>query len=69
MSHLRRTGKCSGPASMKKSLSRLEQDESRNFPGIHSASSAVAERHECYAVAPIHTDGIAMRHAGPRDAT
>jgi hypothetical protein len=29
----------------------------------------VAERHELYAVAPIHTGGVAVRHVGPRDAT
>jgi hypothetical protein len=25
--------------------------------------------HESYAVAPIHTGGVAVRHVGPRDAT
>src|SRR5262249_47374116 len=41
----------------------------RDFPDIHSASPAAAGRHERYAVAPIHTGGVAMRHVGPRDAT
>jgi hypothetical protein len=31
----------------------------RNFPDIHSASSTLAERHELYAVAPLHTGGDA----------
>jgi hypothetical protein len=50
-------------------MSRPEQDELRDFPDIHSASSAAAKRHEVYAVAPIHTGGVVLRHVGPRDAT
>jgi len=41
----------------------------RNFPNIHSASSAERSAMSDYAVAPIHTVGIALRHVGPRDAT
>jgi hypothetical protein len=58
-----------GPTSMRKALSRSEQDEDgtsqtsiRHHPRLRSAMSANA-------VAPIHTGGVAMRHVGPRDAT
>ena len=58
-----------GPTSMRKALSRPEQDEHgtsqtsiRHHPRLRSAMSE-------YAVAPIHTGGVAMRHVGPRDAT
>ena len=54
---------------MRKALSRSEQDEHgtsqtsiRHHPRLRSAMSQ-------YAVAPIHTGGVAMRHVGPRDAT
>ena len=60
---------CVGPTSMRKALSRPEQDEHgtsqtsiRHHPRLRSAMSQ-------YAVAPIHTGGVAMRHVGPRDAT
>jgi len=55
--------------SMRKPLSRPEQDEYgtsqtsiRHHPHRRSAMKE-------YAVAPIHTGGVALRHVGPRDAT
>ena len=58
-----------GPASMRSPLSRPEQDDCgtsqtsiRHHPWPRSAMKE-------YAVAPIHTGGVAMRHVGPRDAT
>jgi hypothetical protein len=54
---------------MRESLSRPEQDEYgtsqtsiRHHPPKRSAM-------RLYAVAPIHTGGVALRHVGPRDAT
>ena len=54
---------------MRKPLSRPEQDDHgtsqtsiRHHPRLRSAKSQ-------YAVAPIHTGGVARRHGGPRDAT
>ena len=54
---------------MRKPLSRPEQDDHgttqtsiRHHPPRQSAMRE-------YAVAPIHTDGVALRHVGPRDAT
>jgi hypothetical protein len=41
----------------------------RDFPDIHSASSALRSAMSQYAVAPIHAGGVAMRHVGPRDTT
>jgi hypothetical protein len=59
----------SGPTSMREPLSRPEQDEYgtsqtsiRHHPPKQSAMRP-------YAVAPIHTGGVALRHVGPRDAT
>ena len=59
----------SGPTSMRKPLSRPEQDETgtsqtsiRHHPQPRSAMKE-------YAVAPIHASGVALRHVGPRDAT
>ena len=54
---------------MRKLLSRPEQDD--------CGTSQTSIRHQPlrrramreYAVAPIHTGGVAMRHVGPRDAT
>ena len=58
-----------GRTSMRKPLSRPEQDDHgttqtsiRHHPQLRSAMKE-------YAVAPIHTSGVAMRHVGPRDAT
>src|SRR5438874_10105823 len=58
-----------GPTSMRERLSRLEQAEHgtsqtsiRHHPRLRSAMRQ-------YAVAPIHTSGVAMRHVGPRHAT
>src|SRR5262249_2711686 len=58
-----------GPTSMRKPLSRPEQDENgtsqtsiRHHPPRRSAMRV-------YAVAPIPTGGVALRHVGPRDAT
>src|SRR5262245_40711554 len=51
-------------ASVKTGARRL-----RDFPDIHSASSAWAGAMKGYTVAPIPYRGVAMRHVGPRDAT
>src|SRR5262244_822858 len=37
---------CVGPTSMRKPLSRPKARRARDYPDIHSASSALAERHE-----------------------
>src|SRR5262250_1543389 len=58
-----------GPPSMREPLSRPGQDE-------HGTSQTSIRHHpprrgamKQYAVAPIHTGGVALRHVGPRDAT
>jgi hypothetical protein len=58
-----------GPPSMRKPLSRPEQDEhGTSQPSIrHQPPRRRAMRG--YAVAPIHTSGVALRQGGPRDAT
>src|SRR6516225_6308205 len=54
---------------MRKPLSRPERDDygtSQTSIRHHPRWRSARRR---YAVAPIHTNGVAMRHVGPRDAT
>ncbi len=69
MSHLHVLIARVGSTSMRKPLSRPEQDEygTAQTPIRHHPLKRSARR--AYAVAPIHTSGVALRHVGPRDAT
>src|SRR5262249_19211927 len=58
-----------GPPSMRSPLSRPEQDvcgTSQTSIRHHLRCKSAMKK---YAVAPIHTGGVAIRHGGPRDAT
>jgi hypothetical protein len=60
---------CFGRTSMRKPLSRPEQDDCGTSQTSirHQPPQRRAMRH--YAVAPIHTSGVAVRHVRPRGAT
>src|SRR5262245_16207984 len=51
--------------SMRDPLSGPGAGRARDFPDIHSSSPAAAGRQEGFAVPPIHTGVVALRHVGP----
>ena len=64
-----RPGMRFGPTFMRKPLSRPEQDEHGTSQTSIRHHPRGAERHKSYAVAPIHTGGVALRYVGPGDPT
>jgi hypothetical protein len=63
------TAKRFGPTSMRKPLSRPERDDGGTSQTSIRRHSLWRSAMRGYAVAPIRTGGVAMRHVGPRDAT